>query len=301
MEYLYLRNIYEANPFGDSHLIMLKRFINEYRAASQVDPAKCLSNTNIANLEITALPFDELDRLHYHYSHKNNGSSIEKYGLEARIGDNSTELDNKKSIYFSVGAEAVLHNWDVWLKWRLNRFFNTMAAGVRRSEELCRNRSAELWKFSSDWTKYLASKEYRKNPEILQPAFSYELIELSRSDYYVLDIRPGVDYPTTQYDHKKAVVIGSKYAEEVYGAGVSTDFSNDRAEQWNRFTEPGKDAHIEASRIKRLTAFGNDDAMSILSFLYHAYLVNCHKCGKEAADFALLPQFIAYYIGEYQS
>ena len=133
---------------------------------------------------------------------------------------------------------------------------------------------------------------------MLKPVFEYEVIELTRSDYYALDIVPGIDYPEVQHDPKKSLIGGIRYAEEVYGVGISTDLSNDLAEQWNRSTELGKNARIEASKIKRLTAFGQDDAMSVLSFIYHAYLVNCHKHNREPADFALLPKFIEYYQGE---
>ncbi len=296
MEYITYRNIYEANPFSDAHIQRIQKAVDDFRNSSTVNPDFCLTNTTIFDIEVTELPYNTLENIHYHYSHKNNGASIEKEGLKALIGDNSAELDTKRAIYFSVGAEAVLHNWDVWLKWRLNRFNNAIAAGVSHSKELTQNHFKELWKFAQDWMDYLASKEYRTNDAMLKPVFEYEQIELSHCNYYALDIAPGIDYPETQEDPKKALSIsaGSRYAEEIYGVGVSTDSSNALAEQWNRFTELGKPAVIEPSHIKRLTAFGRDDALSVLMFLYFAYLVDCHKNGKKPAEFALLSKFVEY-------
>ena len=296
MEYITYRNIYEANPFSDAHIQRIQKAVEDFRNSSKVNPDFCMTNTTIFDIEVTELPYSTLENIHYHYSHKNNGASIEKEGLKALIGDNSVELDTKKAIYFSVGAEAVLHNWDVWLKWRLNRFNNAIAAGVSCSRELSQNYFKDLWKFALDWMEYLASKEYRSNHAMLKPVFEYEMIELSRCNYYALDITPGIDYPETQEDPKKALSIsaGGRYAEEIYGVGVSTDSSNTLAEQWNRFTELGKPAVIEPSRIKRLTANGHDDALSVLLFLYSAYLTDCRDNNKEPAEFALLPQFAHY-------
>jgi hypothetical protein len=84
------------------------------------------------------------------------------------------------------------------------------------------------------------------------------------------------------------------YAKEIYGVGVSTDISNDNAEQWNRFTEPGKKARIEPDNIWRLVVGGKNDALSILIYLYHRYMQHCQENGIEPAEFALLPKFIEY-------
>jgi hypothetical protein len=235
-----------------------------------------------------------LNKAHFHYSAKNNGASIEKTGLESQIGNNSRKMDSKQAIYFSVGLEAVLHNWDVWLKWRLNRFRNPRATGVVRSTEINRYHSPEIWKYFIEWSKYMSSKEYRSNITMLKQVFEYEKTELERSDYYILDIEPGVDYPVSQYDPKKAIIEGSKYAEEIYGVGVSTNVDDPNSEQWNRSTELGKKAIIAPEKISRATAFGHDDALSILKFFFVCYLMQCHKENREPAQFALLKQFVDY-------
>ena len=292
MKHIIYSSISEATFSTIAHQQVIDDFIHEYERTSAVVPT--MVHSGKANLELTEFSYEDLSDIHFHYSHKNNGKSIEKTGLIARIGENSAEIDEEKAIYFSVGAEAVLHNWDVWLKWRLNRFCNPRAAGVKCATKLNEEHGAEVWKISVNWMKYMASRKYREDETILNQVFEYERIELSRSDYHALSIAPGVNYPKEQFDMKKAFIVGSAYAEEIYGVGVSTDLSNEFAEQWNRSTELGKDATITPDNVWRLTAEGKNDALSILSYLYRRYLKQCKFLRKEPADFALLPKFLEY-------
>ena len=294
MEYIYYSTLDQVNPFSTAHINVIDKFIDDFKKRSVVKAENCVTGSKILNLELTEIPNDDLKDMHFHYSSKNNGASIEKNGLESTIGENSEDVDTKQAIYFSVGLEAVLHNWDVWLKWRLNRFNNPHASGVRHSTELCRNYNPEIWQLCVKWMKHMSSKAYRTNKELLRRAFEFEKTELERSDYYILMIQPGVDYPEAQCDPKKCFIEGSEYAEEIYGVGVSTDLSNNYAEQWNRSTELGEKASIAPERMFRATAFGKDDALSVLTFLWSNYLVSCSKADKEPADFALLPLFIEY-------
>ncbi len=294
MEFIYYNNLEEANPFSAAHSRVIDEYVRNYELISRVIPESCVVGTTIRDIEVTEMSYETLNSAHFHYSAKNNGASIEKTGLESRIGDNSTKIDSKQAIYFSVGLEAVLHNWDVWLKWRLNRFENPRAVGVVRATEINRFHSSEIWKLYAAWTTYLSSGEYRSNDAMLKQVFEFEKTELERSDYYILDIAPGVDYPVTQYDRKKGFIESSKYTAEIYGAGVSTDVNNPNAEQWNRSTELGKEVTIAPERITRATAFGKNDALSVLKFFFVSYLVQCHKENREPAQFALLKQFVDY-------
>ncbi len=284
--------ISEATFNTFDHQDLIRRYINDYERYSAIVPTQ--THSGRSNLELADFSYEDLNTIHFHYSHKNNGKSIEKSGLIARIGDNSAEIDEQQAIYFSVGAEAVLHNWDVWLKWRLNRFCNPRAAGVRCTNKLNEKHGSEIWKLSVAWMKYMSSRKYREDETILNQVFEYERIELSRSDYYALTIVPGVNYPKEQFDQKKAFIVGSAYAEEIYGVGVSTDLGNEFAEQWNRSTELGKDVTITPDNVWRLTAEGCNDALSILSYLYRRYTRHCKIRGEKPAEFALLPQFLEY-------
>ena len=288
MKYIVYTSACEADFTTAQHQTVIDSYVADYKEDSVVNPK--LTCSNKIDLELDNLDYEDLGKMHFHYSHKNNGASIERTGLVSGIGDNSQDIDDKEAIYFSVGLEAVLHNWDVWLKWRLNRFCNPNAAGVRCSKAVGSNFS----KMVVAWMKYLASKEYRNNEALLESTFEYERIELSRSNYYALAITPGIDYPRMQFDEKKAFIAGSKYAEEIYGVGVSTCLDNDYAEQWNRHTEPGKKACITSDKIRRLTAIGNDDALSVLQYLYRKYFEHCDQTNTEPAAFALLPKFLTY-------
>lgn len=292
MKYVRYNSLQEANFSSQEHRAVIDRYVSEYESDSIVVPELCHSDRR--RIDLSDFNYEDLEQMHFHYSHKNNGKSIEKEGLISQIGANSEELDNEEAIYFSLGLESVLHNWDIWLKWRLNRFCNPRAAGVKCSTELNTIHGAELWKMSVKWMQYMTSKEYRNDDFILEDAFEFERIELSRSDYYALTITPNIDYPSLQFDPKKAFIGGSGYAEEIYGVGISTHLNNEFAEQWNRSTELGKKARISPDNVWLLTAEGNCDALSVLNYLYRTYIKHCKEIDEAPAQFALLPKFLEY-------
>lgn len=292
MKYVRYNTLKEANFSSQEHRAVIDRYVSEYKSDSVIVPELCHSDRR--RIDLSEFNYEDLEQMHFHYSHKNNGKSIEKEGLISQIGKNSEELDNEEAIYFSLGIESVLHNWDIWLKWRLNRFCNPRAAGVKCSTELNTTHGAELWKMSVKWMQHMASKEYRNDEFILEDAFEFERIELSRSDYYALTITPDIDYPSLQFDPKKSFIGGSGYAEEIYGVGVSTHLDNEYAEKWNLSTKLGEKARIPADCVWRLTAEGKDDALSILSYLYQRYMEYCGLLGDTPAAFALLPKFLEY-------
>lgn len=294
MRYLEYQTLSEASWNTSAHQSTVDKHIEEFEEDIKPFPEELLTGSIIDNLELAELPDEDLADMHFHYSFKKNGASIEEHGLVSSIGENSEELDEEEAIYFSVGAEYVLHNWDVWLKWRLNRLCNPRAAGVHCSRKLNIECSHELWELYRDRIKYMSSKEYRNDDFILDLAFRYEKIELENSDYFALLLTPGVDYPEEQFDQKKALIIGSSYAEEIYGVGVSTRLDYEYAEPWNRFTELGQKACIAPDKIWRLTAEGKDDALSVIAYLYQRYLKHCKETGTTPAEFALLPKFLQY-------
>ena len=294
MRYIEYQTLSEASWNTAAHHSVIDRYTDEFKDDIEPFPDELLTGNAINDLELSEFDDEDLADMHFHYSLKKNGASIEKQGLTSRIGDNSADIDDDEAIYFSVGAEYVLHNWDIWLKWRLNRFCNPRAAGVRCSRELNTESSHDIWQLYIDWLHHMSTRAYRKDKDILDLAFRFEMIELSNSDYYALTIVPGIDYPKEQFDMKKAFIVGSGYAEEIYGVGVSTHLNNELAEQWNRFTELGKKACITPDKIWRLTAEGKNDALSVLAYLYRRYLRRCKKSAIEPAKFALLPQFLEY-------
>lgn len=292
MRYVTYNTISETSFWTPSHRDVIDRFVNEYKRDSVVISSSCHSERH--KIDLTDFDYEDLAKMHFHYSHKNNGKSIEENGLISQIGENSEELDEEEAIYFCVGLEAVLHCWDIWLKWRLNRLNNPRAAGVKCSTEFNAQHGAEIWKNSVAWMKHMSSKKYRDDVSLLENTFEYERIELIRSDYYALTIAPGIDYPKEQFDPKKAFICGSGYAEEIYGVGVSTHLDNEFAEQWNRSTDLGKKARISPDNVWLLAAEGDCDALSVLNYLYRTYIKHCKEIDETPAQFALLPKFLEY-------
>ena len=59
----------------------------------------------------------DMNNTFFHYTAKNNLSTIIKNGLEPRIGKNSLYVEKSKKVFFSQGEKGILTLMDVWLRW----------------------------------------------------------------------------------------------------------------------------------------------------------------------------------------
>lgn len=250
---------------------------------------------NFEQLFVEDLSYRELERLHLHYTLKNNSASIARNGLCSRIGANSNGLDDQEAIYFSYGLEAALHCFDVWLKWRLNRMYNPGAVGASNRFKLSQDERRQVARYAINWMVHMASRAYLADEHKIQRLFEWMFAELSNADYLALDLRPYIDYDPQQEDPKKECAGLANYAREIYGAGISTNFDSPRADKWNLSTPLGKSVRIPREKIRQICLHdGRNDAYSVLQFFYDRYLTECELDGRRPAAFALLGRFLDY-------
>jgi len=285
MEYIIYKKAAEADCFTAEHAAIINGFIEDFEKSSTIKPTE--EFRNIEDVSIDELSLDELNQMIFHFTPKNNGASIEQSGLVAQIGDNSANIDRHKAIYFSIGGVNVLRNINIWLKWRINRFNNPIATGVKNPYIL--DYPEKHNELALRWMDLVSTRKYLDYPSLIEPALHYERINMSRSDYLILEIEKGKDFPETQFDRKKSPIKYVDYAQEIYDCKIgSTDIGNDFAEDWNRFTTPGKDATIPFSKIKRAVTSEGNDALSVIRAIFKKQQVE-----GERIDFDLLSNFLS--------
>ena len=79
---------------------------------------------NIQELDISSISYEELNKMYFHFGPKAFAESYDKEGIKSHVGKNSKGIDKDPSIFFSQGVEGILKLWDVWIKWRLDRYTN---------------------------------------------------------------------------------------------------------------------------------------------------------------------------------
>lgn len=266
-------------------------YVSKAKASWEPRISNLLRHDRIRKLELDRC--DDMYDIKFHYSLMNHGRSIESQGLKSTIGGNSKNLDEQEAIYFSWGIEGVLHNWDVWLKWKMCQIYNPIAAqcGLKCDPK-------EAMRFAGVWYEYVESQRYRENKDLLEPVFEYEKSELESSYYFSLGLESGVDFDPDQDDPKKELIQYSEYACEIYGSGISTDVFSQKAEKWNMSTPLGKSVTIEPERLCHLVTKDGETALDVLCYLYRTYMDDCNKRGIEPPKFALLDQFITFCIDD---
>ena len=119
---------YKGRSLRDRKYLQLEnkkqKILRKQREFYQGDNEKEENNGNIKKINLSELSDEELQHVCFHYSLKKDKNSIDRKGLETRIGRNSKGIDKQSSIYFSYGLEGALKTWDVWLKWRANRLYS---------------------------------------------------------------------------------------------------------------------------------------------------------------------------------
>ena len=263
-----------------------QEILRKQREFYQGDNEKEDNNGNIRKLDLSRLSNEELQQSCFHYSLKKDKNSIDKNGLETRIGRNSEGIDKLSSIYFSYGIEGALETWDVWLKWRANRLYspywqeeNKEIVEKLENDTATEQEKKEYYYKAQLWNEKFSSGEYRKDKEKMEFLFDFQMDEMLASNYYLLDLKEGEDFSFDEIDVKKDANLqrkdnpndmGYKIFQEMYGP--YSDFENSKVDKWNMNTFLGKQITIAPDRIKLLTlASGKSDVFSIVSFMYEKY------------------------------
>ncbi len=273
----------------------------------QGDLEKEENNGNIKKVNLIELSDEELQHDLFHFSLKKDKNSIDRKGLEPRIGRNSKEIDKQSSIYFSYGLEGVLETWDVWLKWRANRLYSPcfqeenkeiiekLENGTATEEE-----KKEYYYKEELWNEEFSSGKYREDKEKMKFLFDFQIDEMQASNYYLLDLKEGEDFSFDEVDVKKESNlkrkdrtndVGYKIFHEMYGS--YSDFESSKVDKWNMNTFLGKQMIIEPNRIKHLTLpNGKNDVLSIITYLHDKYKEITPA--EEQVKFDVLDSYVEY-------
>lgn len=188
-------------------------------------------------LDVNNLSKDELDKICFHFTNKNNENSIENKGL---IPQNENDLkvgyNKPKQVYFSKGQEAMLS--------LMNRFLNLL---VDKSPVL---------------NNVLIKPQYMKETRRMEDkpltkieVFDYMKKFLEDSIYLSLDLEEGKDYDPD------AINLESKRKHRVTPRNMNT--------------YAGKT--IGPDKIQKISINGKTDALSVLTNMYDRYLAKEHK------------------------
>lgn len=265
------------------------------------------NNGNIKKVNLIELSDEELRHGLFHFSLKKDKNSIDRKGLETRIGRNSKGIDKQSSIYFSYGLEGTLETWDVWLKWRANRLYSPcfqeenkeiiekLENGTATEEE-----KKEYYYKAELWNEEFSSGKYREDKEKMKFLFDFQIDEMQASNYYLLDLKEGEDFSFDEVDVKKESNlkrkdrtndVGYKIFHEMYGS--YSDFESSKVDKWNMNTFLGKQMIIETNRIKQLTLpNGKNDVLSIITYLHDKYKEITPA--EEQVKFDVLDSYVEY-------
>lgn len=285
-----------------------EKILNKQREIYQGNMEKEENNGNIKMINISELSNEELEKTYFHFSLKKDKNSIDKKGLEPRIGRNSKGIDELKSIFFSYGLEGVLEAWDVWLKWRADRLYNpyyqeenkeireTIENGIATEEE-----KHKYYFKCEQWEKELISGEYKEDKEKLDFLYEFQIDEMLANNYYALDLKEGEEFSFDDVDESKRKKIAIKdnpnemtqykMFKEMYGN--YSNFESTKVDKWNMHTFLGKKMTIEPNRIKQLILpNGKNDILSVIEFLYDKYKEIMPK--EQQVQFDLLDGYMEY-------
>lgn len=273
----------------------------------QGDLEKEENNGNIKKVNLSELSDEELQHVLFHFSLKKDKNSIDRKGLETRIGRNSKGIDKQCSIYFSYGLEGALEAWDVWLKWRANRLYSPCSQEENKEIiEKMENGTAtekeekEYYYKAEPWNEEFSSGKYREDKEKMRFLFDFQIDEMQASNYYLLDLKEGEDFSFDEVDVKKESNLKRKdrtndveykIFHEMYGP--YSDFESSKVDKWNMNTFLGKQMIIEPNRIKQLTLpNGKNDVLSIITYLYDKYKEITPT--EEQVKFDVLDSYVEY-------
>lgn len=134
----------------------------------------------------------------YHFSRIANRESIKRLGLKSvEDGENATMEDHENSaIYFMYGKDAILENFDAWIRWEYNR---------------------DLWK-----EQHREQLDENIDEEIMKKTYERVYEGFKNRNYYKLDLIEGENPETSDYslnaeDIKKRLMYeGYKKALKLY-------------------------------------------------------------------------------------
>ncbi len=197
------------------------------------------------------------------------------------------------AIYFMYGMDAILENFDAWIRWEYNR---------------------DLWK-----EEHREQMDENIDKEIMKKTYERVYEDFKNRNYYKLDLVEGENPETSDYsleaedikkrlryeDYKKALQLYEQKKIDFkpeypikqikFMGGLYTDTKSLKQDNWNRNTHIGNRI-IPVDRIKLIeTADGRSDGLSIIIDRYDKLKENLDK-----DNFKILEDFINYAKEKYR-
>ena len=254
----------------------------------------------------------DLENALFHHHPKKFFEYVDENGIPAAIGENAIGVEKNPKIFFSKGIDGMLKLWDVWIKWEMKHAFD----GKNKYDIFDSPKEKDTWQKYWDANfptnaNYEQIKNFFENfpkeqKEKFYDAFIPKMIE--EYDYYLLDIKDGVEYDSNDidegkqklkdefdsinpndYPHKFEAIKETNKAKALYGSFSRQDLITD---DWNMHTKPYTD--VSKDKITQVTTSdGKTDALSILIEMYdkRKTMPNSESL---YSQFDILPDFIDY-------
>lgn len=247
--------------------------------------------SEIENQGLKKCSLHDLDMNHtyFHFTDIAYLEAIREKGLISNIGKHSEGIDEKPSIFFSLGMVATIQGIDVWIKWAMHRMYGEKNQ-FHIYDELDK---IETKLRQSKWATEFINREYLNDDVKKERAFEFISDSLKGKTFLALDLRPGIDFSFDDIDYTKQRALISVengntipylFMKEMYGN--YSDAENTRMDKWNMHTF--FDAQVDPNRIRQITdSKGKTDMLHILIELYD-------KCSSKDCQLDILDDFISY-------
>ena len=207
------------------------------------------------NINIKDISQININKTFFHYTNKNNLSTIIKNGLEPRIGKNSLYVEKSKKVFFSQGGNGVLTLMDVWLRWLTSKF------GISNQIYCLGTFYMRMPLCIKCIPNYVVSKSLKSKNKRTK-VFNQLKNILDNSVFLILDLEENVDFDYNDLDEVKETYYES-FLKLLYPS--VSDLKDKKMEYWNMHTYSNK--VIDSSKISVLKYKDEYSASKILKQL----------------------------------
>ena len=142
----------------------------------------------------------DMNNTFFHYTAKNNLSTIIKNGLEPRIGKNSLYVEKSKKVFFSQGEKGILTLMDVWLRWL------TAKCGISNQIYYLGTFYMRMPLCIKSIPNYVVRK-FLKNKNKRIKVFNQLKNILDNSVFLILDLKENVDFSYNDIDRQGYIYV----------------------------------------------------------------------------------------------
>lgn len=240
-------------------------------------------------IEVENLLNDELhlNNSFFHFAPKSAYDSIRMRGLVADIGKHSLGLEKNPKVFFSEGGINLLRVADTWIRWLIWHVAREMRFGINYERW---DKEGEM-EFRRDFGN---GKVY--TDDVIREAFDRFLNMTNNYEYYILDLKEGIDFSYDDIDEFKISFIRDNVLsftpsfKEMYGP--YSNFNNVNMDKWNMHTFVNKGVSKDKIYHVVSTKYGNDfNMLDLIMEIKNVYSCN-PKYKNELNELKFLNSFL---------